>query len=55
MRRAAVTLCTTRIPIGTVAFDAGFGDLSTFNGRFRDVFGMPPREYRLRHQRRAGG
>lgn len=53
MRRAAVRLCTTRVPIGTIAFDVGFGDLSTFNGRFRDVFGMPPREFRSRHRQRA--
>jgi len=55
MRRAAVTLCTTHVPIGTAAFDAGFGDLSTFNGRFRDVFGMPPRQYRWRRRRPACG
>ena len=49
MRRAAIRLCTTRIPVATIAFDAGFGDLSTFNGRFRDVFGVPPRDYRSRN------
>ncbi len=42
MRRAAVRLCTTLEPIGTIAFEAGFGDLSTFNGRFRALFGMNP-------------
>ena len=50
MRRAAVRLCTTRAPVGSIAFDAGFGDLSTFNGRFRDVFGMPPSAYRSRYR-----
>jgi AraC family transcriptional regulator len=42
MRRAATVLCTTQTPISAIAFDAGFGDLSTFNGRFRDVFGVSP-------------
>jgi AraC family transcriptional regulator len=51
MRQAAVRLCTTLTPVATIAFDAGFGDLSTFNGRFRQVFGMPPGEYRRRHRR----
>lgn len=46
MRRAAVRLCTTPEPIGTIAFDAGFGDLSTFNGRFRSLFGMSPGAFR---------
>jgi AraC-like DNA-binding protein len=46
MRRAAVGLCTTGAPVSEVAFDAGFGDLSTFNGRFRDVFGMSPSAFR---------
>jgi AraC-like DNA-binding protein len=54
MRCAAVNLRTTPVPIGAAAFDAGFGDLSTFNGRFRDLFGMPPREYRSRRRHPAG-
>jgi AraC family transcriptional regulator len=52
MRRAAVKLCTTAMPIASVAFDAGFGDLSTFNGHFRDVFGASPSAFR-RAQRAA--
>jgi len=48
MRRAAVRLATSSEPVSTIAFDTGFGDLSTFNGRFRDVFGMSPTEYRRR-------
>lgn len=50
MRRAAARLATSSTPISAVAFEAGFGDLSTFNGRFRDVFGMSPAVYR-RHER----
>jgi len=48
LRRAARMLATTRVPIATIAFAAGFGDLSTFNGHFRDVFGATPGAYRAR-------
>jgi AraC-like DNA-binding protein len=33
-------------PITTVAFDAGFGDVSYFNHRFRRRFGMTPSQVR---------
>jgi transcriptional regulator GlxA family with amidase domain len=46
MRRAAVRLATSDAPVATVAFDAGFGDLSTFNNRFRDLFGATPTKFR---------
>lgn len=46
LRRVAVALCTTNAPISTLAFDAGFGDLSTFNARFRKLFGMSPGAFR---------
>ncbi|HMA72693.1 MAG TPA: AraC family transcriptional regulator [Xanthobacteraceae bacterium] len=46
MRRAAVRLATSSEPVSTIAFESGFGDLSTFNGRFRDMFGMNPTVYR---------
>jgi AraC-like DNA-binding protein len=39
MRRAAVRLLRSAEPISSIAFESGFGDLSTFNGRFRDMFG----------------
>jgi len=29
-----------------VALDSGFGDLSTFNARFRATFGTSPSKYR---------
>ncbi len=48
MRRAAVRLRTTTLPVSTIAFDAGFGDLSTFNRRFRTLFGASPRAWRAR-------
>lgn len=46
MRRAAVGLRTTAQPVSAVAFDAGFGDLSTFNKRFRELFGLSPSAFR---------
>jgi len=50
MRRAAVRLATSSEPVSAIAFETGFGDLSTFNGRFRDVFGMSPTAYRSRER-----
>jgi AraC family transcriptional regulator len=46
MRRVAARLTTSEAPISAIAFDAGFGDLSTFNRRFRAIFGVSPRVYR---------
>lgn len=46
LHRAAVRLRTTREPISTIAFDAGFGDLATFNRRFRRLMGCSPGAYR---------
>ncbi len=34
MRRVAVRLATSSEPVSAIAFETGFGDLSTFNGRF---------------------
>jgi AraC-like DNA-binding protein len=50
MRRAAVRLAISSEPVSAIAFETGFGDLSTFNGRFRDVFGMSPTAYRKRER-----
>ena len=46
MRRAARALASTRRPVLTIALDSGFGDLSTFNRRFRAAFGATPTQYR---------
>ena len=46
LRRAAVKLATTDDAISTIAFDAGFGDLSTFNNRFKATFGQTPSAFR---------
>jgi AraC-like DNA-binding protein len=50
MRRAAVRLATSSSPVSVVAFETGFGDLSTFNARFRETFGMSPTALRS-HER----
>jgi AraC family transcriptional regulator len=46
LHRAAVRLRTSDEPISTIAFDAGFGDLSTFNRRFRRLMGCSPGAWR---------
>lgn len=50
LRRAAARLSETSESVTAIAFDCGFGDLSTFNARFRAAFGKTPSEYR-----RGGG
>jgi len=46
MARVARRLAGSKDPVISVALDAGFGDLSTFNARFRATFGMTPIQYR---------
>ncbi|ESY83226.1 AraC family transcriptional regulator [Mesorhizobium sp. LNHC220B00] len=46
LHRAAVRLRTSNDAISTIAFEAGFNDLSTFNRRFRRVMGETPGRYR---------
>jgi AraC family transcriptional regulator len=46
LRRAAARLRETSESVTSIAFDCGFGDLSTFNARFRAAFGRTPSEYR---------
>jgi AraC-like DNA-binding protein len=46
LHRAAVRLRASDAPISAIAFDAGFGDLSTFNRRFRRLMGCSPGVYR---------
>lgn len=48
MRQAALRLLTSSDSVTSVGFESGFGDLSTFNGHFRELFGLSPREYRER-------
>jgi AraC-like DNA-binding protein len=46
LHRAALLLRRTDQPVAGIAFDCGFGDLSTFNRRFRRVMGASPGAYR---------
>lgn len=48
LHRAALALRRSDEPIAAVAFASGFGDLSTFNHRFRRVVGQSPRDWRTR-------
>ena len=51
LRRAAVRLATSSEPVSAIAYDCGFGDLSTFNARFRRVFRASPTAWRRRERR----
>jgi len=46
LHRAALRLKRSRDEISTIAFAAGFNDLSTFNRRFKKVMGARPSDYR---------
>lgn len=49
LARAHRLLCepsSIHTAIGTIAYDAGFGDLSYFNRRFRRLYGLTPRDVR---------
>jgi AraC family transcriptional regulator len=46
LHRAAMLLKRSDQPVSTIALDAGFEDLSTFNRRFRRVMGVAPGIYR---------
>lgn len=46
LRRAALQLIATGDAVSSIAFAAGFGDLSTFNARFKRRFGLTPRAFR---------
>ena len=48
MRRAALALAEGSDGVAKVALGAGFGDLSTFNRRFRALFGTTPKAWRRR-------
>ncbi|MGA7329967.1 MAG: AraC family transcriptional regulator [Rhodomicrobium sp.] len=49
LRKAAVRIAASAAPISGIAFDEGFGDLSTFNNRFRAVFGASPSAFRKKY------
>lgn len=54
MHRAAVRLQRTDDAVSSIAFAAGFNDLSTFNHRFRRVMGTSPSAYRNQARPAAG-
>ncbi|MDQ6773926.1 MAG: AraC family transcriptional regulator [Candidatus Dormibacteraeota bacterium] len=52
LRRAALLLEITRTPVGEVALESGFDNISYFHRRFRERFGRTPRAFRLDARRR---
>ena len=46
LRRAAKLLAQGTLPVGAVAYDVGFGDLSNFVRTFRRTAGRAPRDFR---------
>src|SRR5215831_6135760 len=52
---ARLLIETTTLPMGDVAFAAGFPSIRTFNDTVLQVFAMPPTELRRRARRGAGG
>jgi AraC-like DNA-binding protein len=49
LKRAHRMLCDSRFaarPVSSIAYDAGFGDLSYFNRCFRRVYGVTPSDVR---------
>jgi AraC family transcriptional regulator len=46
LHNAALALRRSRRPVLDIALEAGFGDLSTFNQRFRATMGVTPSHYR---------
>ncbi|SDR11355.1 AraC-type DNA-binding protein [Rhizobiales bacterium GAS113] len=52
LQRSAVELRSSDRPVSSIAFDMGFGDLSSFNRRFRRLMGANPTEWRAQAGRR---
>jgi AraC-like DNA-binding protein len=46
LRRAAKLLAQGRLPVGVIAYEVGFGDLSNFVRTFHRAAGRAPREFR---------
>jgi AraC-like DNA-binding protein len=54
LKRAHRMLCDQRLaarPVGVIAYDVGFGDLSYFNRCFRKAYGVTPTDIRNGHAR----
>jgi len=43
------------LPIATIAFNSGFGDVSTFHRRFRAQFKVTPRAFRVEERAKKKG
>jgi AraC family transcriptional regulator, regulatory protein of adaptative response / DNA-3-methyladenine glycosylase II len=54
-RTARVLIETTTLPMGDIAFAAGFASIRQFNATIREVYDIPPRELRERSARRGPG
>lgn len=50
LHRAAQWLRATAVPVSSIALEAGFNDLATFNRRFRRLIGMTPSAFRAAGQ-----
>lgn len=46
LRRAALQLTASSAPVTEIAYEVGFGDLSTFNAGFKAAFGVSPTGWR---------
>jgi AraC family transcriptional regulator len=55
LHRAAVRLRHSTDAVSTIAYDAGFNDLSTFNRRFRREMGVNPGAFRARRAHSPAG
>jgi transcriptional regulator GlxA family with amidase domain len=53
LRNAAARLLRSPDPVARVAFESGFGDLSTFTTTFRRRFGLSPQAFRIKQRRAA--
>lgn len=49
LRHVASRLIASTQPVSLIAFEAGFGDLSTFTHRFKQNYGLSPMLFRRRH------
>jgi transcriptional regulator GlxA family with amidase domain len=50
LERAAALLSETDLPVASIGVTVGMSDPAHFSRRFRAIFGLSPRAYRLRHR-----
>ncbi len=53
LKRAALLLATSQVPVSQLADEIGYVNLSSFSTAFRKEYGMTPREYRRSNQTSA--